>query len=718
MTDEPVRRDGALGRARTGERLGIAFSGGGIRSASFCLGVYQYLDEARIFRRAEYLAGVSGGAYLAAGLAVGHANVSEEQYASDDRPWARGSQEEQYLSRHLSYLAPEGTGRIWLLANLGYGFVLNLLPLLAGAILAGRLLGLLYRLVMPGIGHRGGTDLKFVEYSGYACAGCALLALCAVALRRFRDRRRFANARNELGRHEAVTSWAFMAGITFFALGVVLPLLIVSLSGAFSWVAPPSESESIGWTYRRIVTGLAIVLACVTLGAVAVSWLARNRLPKTRTALAAVAGPAILIVPLLFSAQSEAYLGWRGTRDVLVFTGLGLLLLCFGVAAHNRRYSMHLYYRERLHDAFCLIRNNGKVEPLPYAEPIHLTKIAKRLAKRRAQGAIRFPSLIICAAVAARGKWAPHKARALSFTFDGKRSGTADRWISVKTSRLEAGTWFGGGLTLPSLMAISGAALSPLMGRLTLPAFRFLMAVLNIRLGVWIKNPRGGGGRLGRLDAWAADAAQSEAASPLVQVPARLWLGWREPGPLFVLREGLGRADASGRFLYVSDGGHWENLGVVELIRRRCTYVICVDASGSSLSDLGRAAAIARRDLGVEIVFGSDVLEAQENGVVEEPVAVGQISYPDGGKGQIYVARCALWSQAPTDLLILNRSGSVFPNHPSTKQFLSGEEFEAYRALGWAVGKRLVEKAGLPPEQFDGPGKAVILGHGKKATIT
>src|SRR5581483_4638075 len=101
-----------------------------------------------------------------------------------------------------------------------------------------------------------------------------------------------------------------------------------------------------------------------------------------------------------------------------------------------------------------------------------------------------FPQLVISAAVAA-GNAAPYKARAYACSFDGERAifhyGTKDphQARAIATSDLERDYWDGGAsLTLPSLMAVSGAALSPLMGRFTLPAFRFLLAVLNVRLGV------------------------------------------------------------------------------------------------------------------------------------------------------------------------------------------------------------------------------------------
>src|SRR4051812_13651197 len=93
------------------------------------LGAYQKLQEASIFRRARYLSAVSGGGYLAAGLAISDALCAEELRGVEPEPWQRGSAEESRLRENLSYLAPGGRGRAWLFANLAYGLILNVTPL-------------------------------------------------------------------------------------------------------------------------------------------------------------------------------------------------------------------------------------------------------------------------------------------------------------------------------------------------------------------------------------------------------------------------------------------------------------------------------------------------------------------------------------------------------------------------------------------------------------
>ena len=84
------------------------------------------------------------------------------------------------------------------------------------------------------------------------------------------------------------------------------------------------------------------------------------------------------------------------------------------------------------------------------------------------------------------------------------------------------------------------------MGLGSQPTLSALMALLNIRLGYWIGNP--------------AHAPRGR------------------PGFLCLIREMTGAWMAEeNRWLNVSDGGHIENMGLYELLRRRCKFIVCVD---------------------------------------------------------------------------------------------------------------------------------------------
>jgi hypothetical protein len=677
--------------------LGISFSGGGIRSAAFCLGAYQALSRQGLFQRARYLSAVSGGSYIAGALTVAQGKSDAEALRGEAAPWSRGSPEEWYLRTHLSYLAPGLAGRLWLVVNFVYGLLLNLLPLVVGSCLAGRVTGLVYGATIPGIGRPDGRLAGAVVWG---CAAAAVLFLAAIALvgvRRFFDKSRFRAVPGERPLRRAAT--ALVAGSGAVAvLAVCLPVLVhllgLALADDRSWLGRVDLGS------RRLLVIVVMVVGVVLLGALAVLSVRLGRARAFAGVLAFLSGWGILAVPFLLAAEGEARSGWNAPVDAWVLLGLLATLAICGFCIHNRRYSMHLYYRERLSHAFVLRRTSSaggvRVAPVPYDDEVRLSDLGREIEAKRSSG-LPFPELIVCAAVAAREGDVPNKSWAAPFTFDACRSGSIDLAPLVETSELErTHTRGGSGLTLPSMMAISGAAISPTMGRFTLPALRLLMALANLRLGVWIPNPFRGGDTA---------ALPSRGHSRVRRVGRALAAGWREPGGLYVLKEAMGLAGTRGRFIHVSDGGHWENLGLVELIRRRCTHMVVVDASvggRSPLQDIARAAALARSDLGAEVRLDpAATLPSAATGRAEEPVAVGSVTYPDGSMGVIYYARCVLWDGVPMDLAVFREKDHQFPQHPTSNQLFSGEQFDAYRALGWEVAAALAQRANVPLDQFD-----------------
>src|SRR6185436_4369416 len=109
--------------------------------------------------------------------------------------------------------------------------------------------------------------------------------------------------------------------------------------------------------------------------------------------------------------------------------------------------------------------------------------------------------------------------------------------------------------------------------------------VLNARLGIWLGNP----GRLGAAT-WARSAPGFGVAT--------------------LINELLGRTTENNPYVYLSDGGHFENLGLYEVIARRCRYVIVSDAGCDQkycYDDLANAIRLARIDFGVPIEFASGV---------------------------------------------------------------------------------------------------------------
>jgi hypothetical protein len=247
----------------------------------------------------------------------------------------------------------------------------------------------------------------------------------------------------------------------------------------------------------------------------------------------------------------------------------------------------------------------------------------------------------------------------------------------------ETGDWQanGGRLDLATVMAVSGAAASSYMGLGTEPTLTALLAFMNIRLGFWLKQP----GRPGR------------------ETPGFSCL-WNE-----MLGSGMSEKDA---WLNLSDGGHIENMGVYELLLRRCKYIICVDGEADPLytfEGLMTLVRHARIDFGIHIDAKLDQIRPDtKTGLSQTHAILCRVSYPPP-PGQ---------TKRPVGLLLYfklsvtgNESELIkryrinhpeFPHQTTLDQFFDQEQFEAYRELGVHVAegmlsKTLLNNAGNPP---------------------
>ncbi|HEX6456717.1 MAG TPA: hypothetical protein VF009_09400, partial [Solirubrobacterales bacterium] len=304
-----------------------------------------------------------------------------------------------------------------------------------------------------------------------------------------------------------------------------------------------------------------------------------------------------------------------------------------------------------------------------------LVKLSTTAIDRDADGKCQWPTLLVCAAANVSDTAATPSGREVSsFTFSASSIGgplvgaveTAELEESCDRHRLSS-------FTLPAAVAISGAALSPSMGKMTRRPLRFLMGIANVRLGVWMPNPR-------RLEKFK----KRKKVYP-------------RPRPHYLLRELLGLNQINLPFLYVTDGGHYENLGVMELLRRGCTEIYCFDASKDDLDALGDMISLARSELDVEVEIDPTDLRPNNEGISKKDCVTGTIRYPGGTEGHIYYARPTISKKAPPDVVVYHRQDPRFPRDPTGDQLYTGQRFEAYRALGLSAGRSAVEAAEPPP---------------------
>ncbi len=217
----------------------------------------------------------------------------------------------------------------------------------------------------------------------------------------------------------------------------------------------------------------------------------------------------------------------------------------------------------------------------------------------------------------------------------------------------------GGRPFLGTAMAASGAAVSPNMGYHTRPGVAALLALFNLRLGWWTGNPR----------------------SP------SFWKRYA-PGIWYLAAELLGQTGDKSRYVYLSDGGHFENLGIYELVRRKTRFIVCSDADADpefSFADLGNAIDRCRRDFGVEIHIRAQRDVCAEGGKQFRSghYAIGEICYPgQTARGCLLYIKSSLTSDEPSDVLGMKASDSDFPHDSTANQFFNEAMFESYRALG------------------------------------
>jgi hypothetical protein len=210
------------------------------------------------------------------------------------------------------------------------------------------------------------------------------------------------------------------------------------------------------------------------------------------------------------------------------------------------------------------------------------------------------------------------------------------------------------------------------MGLMSIPSLSALLTFLNVRLGFWIRNPR----------YKAPDST---------------------PGFSCLLREmfGLRMVEDAG-WLNLSDGGHIENSGVYELLRRRCKLVIAVDGEADGTYGFGGLMTVirhARIDLGVHIDPRLTELRPDpKTGNSRRHMMFCPIRYPGAGvrpeeTGLLLYLKASLTGNESELIRRYQASHPEFPHESTLDQFFDQEQFEAYRQLGVHIAESLFSKA-------------------------
>jgi predicted acylesterase/phospholipase RssA len=223
-------------------------------------------------------------------------------------------------------------------------------------------------------------------------------------------------------------------------------------------------------------------------------------------------------------------------------------------------------------------------------------------------------------------------------------------------------------MSLGTAVAISGAAANPNMGYHSSPAVSFLLTLFNVRLGWWLPNRRVNAG-----------GQQSVIGNALI-------------------REMLGQTSAHSAMVNLSDGGHFENTAVYELLRRRVRLIIACDCGADpryQYADMAGLVRKARIDFNAEIEFvaGLDLPKLED----QRALAMAKIRYAGQASADSYllVIKPILVEGLPTDVAHYASRYRSFPQQSTADQFFDEAQFESYRKLARIISAELFTKLGL-----------------------
>ncbi|HMC44930.1 MAG TPA: hypothetical protein VKJ77_06370, partial [Caballeronia sp.] len=258
-------------------------------------------------------------------------------------------------------------------------------------------------------------------------------------------------------------------------------------------------------------------------------------------------------------------------------------------------------------------------------------------------------------------------------------------------------------LTLGDWIAISGAAVSTGLGQMTRPGYSLLLGIANIRLGYW-------------WDTYSAPFRHGTKSSPRTRVPLP---DDKDPKRIFrekvfgtqfcLTSELLGQFDGPrGRRWYLTDGGHFENTGAYELLRRQLAFIVIFDNGcdpSYAFDDLANLMRRVRVDFGIEI-FESSCKITSPDGLRLNPSLIAKsfdafakgpdylairlmVAFPDGRTGQILSIKPRLSAAAPHDVRQYKNTSPDFPHETTADQFFDDVQWESHRALGYSQARAL-----------------------------
>lgn len=699
--------------------VGLALSGGGQRSAAFCLGVLQGMESRDFIKHVDYLSTVSGGGYIGSTLTLGlsdNPNVFPFGTPAD----AKESPIVKHLRDNSRYLIPNGIRSVvTALAVYARGLVSNALAIVPILLMISALLVALN----ANTAELRSTRALFVDWSAILGTGTlrvsqaalvfvlAALALYAVLV----------SVISYSSKHWR--SWGANVAAVLLTIALVVILLdlhaalialfrhwdpdgtglasgFAKLQAFFVWLSPivalvipyinaiankATSGDAGGWgEFAKRVASRALLLVVAAL-LPAILWIAVVQMTFWGTALcdgiascsgAASAAHAPRFVQWMLGADETghipSYSRWWAAISFALLSGA--LFATWPFLSVNAN-SLHQLYRDRLGNAFFVRAGTGTTGP-HQADVLKLSAIKTENA----------PYPLINAALNVPGSsFANRRGRNADFFFFSPRHVGSEASGYAKTSDMEGAMK---SFSLGTATAVSGAAAAPNMGMASIRPLSLTIALLNVRLGYWIRHPR--------------HVAQGR------QILKKY------PGPVFLLSEAFSKTGikltkedvtkSETGFVFLTDGGHIDNLGVYGLLRRRCKVIFAVDGEADpsmTFPSLVQLERLARIDLNVTIDLPWEqisrfALDRSADPASGPHIAIGSVTFPASGSGAaeetgvIVYIKSSMSGDECDYIRSYAAAHRTFPHESTGDQVFSEEQFEVYRALGEHIAVGLV----------------------------
>ena len=708
--------DGTADKEILDDLTGLALSGGGIRSATFSLGIMQALARNGLLEKFDYLSTVSGGGYIGSAitwLASDKANSKSKQsslhfgvhandfpFGTDDPAPDAGQNARDEQKRMLHFLRGHGN-------YLSPGEGINIISLI-GVVLRGTLLNLIVWLPVFAVVFMLGFEASaaFLKKGHIIWHGLESLSLQSLYEK---------IPELEPWRVEEYASFELMFQLGIGIVGLLI-LGVVGYSLLTHFTRGHEALKKMWYEWRRgmekssavalIVAALAFVVASLPLTAKYLQYLG---------IIAIIAGIAMHLPSFLASVTS----GKKLPIGIIVPIGAGLFLYGVFVSAFqvadsvygntvatyalvltplitgyfvNLNYiAIHRFYRDRLMETFmpdidkALENDTGAAVA---ADCFYIKDISKVNQPKSPYHIVNTNVVLV------NSDEAVYKSRGgdnfiLSPLYCGSN---ATGWQRTEH-------YMDGNMTLATAVAISGAAANPNsgVGGQGLTRNRVLslvMSLLNLRLGYWAHHP-------------------NNAPMGVNDLPNHF-----TPGAYSFLNAiALSGFTEHRAYLQLSDGGHFENMGVYELVRRRLKLILVCDGGADpdfSFSDFQTTIRRIEDDFGARVNVDDNaspdqVLPTEPEVPAYPPGAkfakqgymTATISYADGTEGKlIYLKTTLIKDKKKINELSFKVKGykaehKSFPDESTADQFFDEVQFEAYRELGFRIASQMIHDLNL-----------------------